>query len=134
MGKLSELTDPDTRPRIHPLSSVHLREDLYRGPHVNEASDLIVSWKRGYRTYLSWRANEWAGDVVADNARRWSGDHVTVDPALVPGVFFCSQTVEASRIGLEDVAPTVLALLGVTPSEAMDGQAVLPGVKSTRRS
>jgi len=35
-----------------------------------------------------------AGPVFEDNVKAWSGDH-TIDPRLVPGVFFCNHAIDA---------------------------------------
>ncbi len=125
MEKLGNLVDLEAEPPVHPLSSVYKREELYRGPWLASAADVVVCWKPGYRTQLSLWQGELPEQVFVDNTRRWSGDHVSMDPELLPGVLFSSLPLADSKAGLEDMAPTVLALLGVSAPADMDGRSLL---------
>ena len=62
--------------------------------------------------------------VFEDNTRRWSGDHI-VDPTLVPGVLFMSRPFRAQQPRMLDLAPTILAALGVPKGPAMEGASLL---------
>ena len=55
------------------------------------------------------------GPFVFDNDKNWSGDHVSVDPDLVKGLFLCNRevTVPEGGFDLRHIAPTALAILGV---------------------
>lgn len=94
------------------------------GPYLDVAPDLLVGYAPGYRA--SWDAvqGKVAGPVVEDNTKRWSGDHC-VDPRRVPGVLFCNQPLEASSASMIDIAPTVLALLGVEAPSYIEGRSLL---------
>ena len=48
-----------------------------------------------------------------------------IDPELVPGVLFSNQRVGAENPGIEDMAPTALALFGVDRPAWMEGAPVL---------
>jgi predicted AlkP superfamily phosphohydrolase/phosphomutase len=63
------------------------REDVYHGPYVREAPDLVIGYNVGYR--VSWdSANGKCGpSIFSDNTKAWSGDHC-IHPDLVPGVLF----------------------------------------------
>ena len=53
----------------------------------------------------------------------WSGGHVSVDPELVRGIFFCNKKVTIPAEGgvhLTHLAPTALKLMGVQVPEAYD--------------
>jgi predicted AlkP superfamily phosphohydrolase/phosphomutase len=97
---------------------------LYRGPYLDAAPDLIIGYNDGYRS--SWEAAvaKTTAEVFADNPKAWSGDHC-VDPNLVPGVLFSNRKVEAEDPGLEDLAPTALALFGIAPPPHMEGKPLL---------
>ncbi|HVX66073.1 MAG TPA: alkaline phosphatase family protein, partial [Bryobacteraceae bacterium] len=97
---------------------------LYRGPYLDAAPDLIIGYSDGYRS--SWEAAvaKTTAQVFADNPKAWSGDHC-VDPHLVPGVLFSNRKVEAEDPGLEDLAPTALALFGIAPPAHMEGTPLL---------
>jgi len=61
------------------------------------------------------------------NLTKWSGDHITVDPELIPGVFFSNRKVTTATPRLIDLAPTILTLLGVPVPAWMDGEALTFG-------
>jgi hypothetical protein len=62
--------------------------------------------------------------VFEDNDKAWCGDHC-VDPRLVPGVLFSNRPFSAADPGIEDMAPTALALFGIQPPPWMEGRSVL---------
>jgi predicted AlkP superfamily phosphohydrolase/phosphomutase len=122
--ELGGLTDP-LLDRLAVLS-VSPREQLYHGPYVEEAPDLIVNCAPGYRT--SWSSSRGvvsAGSLVEDNTRKWSGDHI-IEPALVPGVLLMNRPFRRVTARLVDMAPTILAALGVPAGSAMEGETLLP--------
>jgi predicted AlkP superfamily phosphohydrolase/phosphomutase len=101
------------------------REEVYEGPFINEAPDLVVGFESGYR--VSWVTPlGGAGDgLFEDNTRAWSGDHI-IDPDLVPGILLMNRRFHDSRPNMKDIAPTILAALGVPAPEQMKGQDLLP--------
>jgi hypothetical protein len=53
------------------------------------------------------------GNVFEDNRDVWSGDHCSLDPDLVRGVFFSSKPFHAEGVpGIADVTASVRALVG----------------------
>ncbi len=95
--------------------------EIYRGPYRENAPDVVVGWRVGYRTGWDAAVGRVSDHVIEDNTRSWSGDHC-IDPSLVPGVFFCSRPVPDERPGLVDMAPTILALFGIEPPGYMTGR------------
>ena len=118
--KFQLLRDPDTDEPI--VKKVYRREEIYSGPYFDEAPDMVVGFQRGYR--VSWQTSLGGipPDVIESNDRRWSADHCSVDPDLVPGVFFSSRPIESQSPHITDVAPSVLKRLGITPPAEMDGR------------
>jgi predicted AlkP superfamily phosphohydrolase/phosphomutase len=106
------------------IRRVYSTGDLYRGPYLDAAPDLIVGFSDGYRS--SWEAalGKTTREVFSENAKAWSGDHC-IDPELVPGVLFSNRRVAAENPGIEDMAPTALALFGVDRPAWMEGAPVL---------
>ena len=107
------------------VRSVSTRDQLYRGPYTDDAPDLIVNCAPGYR--ISWssaRGVVSALGVLEDNTRKWSGDHL-IDPALVPGVLLMNRPFRGGGAALVDLAPTILAALGVPAGPAMEGEPLL---------
>jgi len=94
---------------------------LYQGPYVGEAPDLLAGYDHGYRASWDCATGVVSGPVFEDNTKAWSGDH-TVDPRLVPGVLFCNHAIDAEDPGLIDMAPTILRLFGHRPPPHMDGR------------
>ncbi len=120
--KLLALADPQTgQPVLH---DVYLGSDLFRGPHAEDAPDLVVGFKPGYRT--SWHtAIGGAPDaLIEDNNEAWGGDHLC-DASFVPGILFLSRPSGAQSAHLMDIAPTVLRLLGLPPHPEMEGDALV---------
>ena len=60
-------------------------------------------------------------EVIEENTRSWSGDH-SIDPDLVPGIFFSNWRLEDDAPFIGDMAPTVLNLFGLEPRGFHDGR------------
>ena len=107
------------------IRGVRPREEVYWGPYAQESPDLMVHCAQGYR--ISWGSS--MGGVseghFEDNVKTWSGDHI-IDPALVPGVLFMNRPFRGESARLVDLAPTILAALGVPEGPAMEGSSLLP--------
>lgn len=125
--RLGRWEDADGTPVVR---SVYRAADIYHGPAVSEAPDLIIGFSDGYRA--SWQTALGAAPdaLVENNTKKWSGDHL-VDPPLVPGVLFSNIRLDAEDAGLEDLAPTLLHALGMEPdlvrNLGMDGRSLLVG-------
>ncbi len=118
---LLELRDADGT-RV--VREVYYGSDLYRGARVLEAPDLVVGFERGYRVSWQTALGGTDADVITDNTQRWSGDHCSVDPSLVPGILYSSEPLaEGVAPSVLDVAPTVLHLLGVERAD-LEGRPV----------
>ena len=120
--KLTRLPDKDTGEIA--ITNVYAASDIYKGPYLEAAPDLIIGYAKGYRTSWDAAVGKTTARVFEDNTKAWSGDHC-VDPVLVPGVLFSNRKIEAKDPGIEDMAPTALALFGVQVPAWMDGKSVL---------
>jgi predicted AlkP superfamily phosphohydrolase/phosphomutase len=98
--------------------------ELYRGPYLDAAPDLIIGYNDGYRSSWDAAVAKTTATVFDDNRKAWSGDHC-VDPHLVPGVLFSNRKVNAEDPGIEDLAPTALTLFGIAPPPHMEGKPLL---------
>ncbi len=118
--KFSALRDPDTGERV--VRRVYKREEIFKGPYFAEAPDLVVGFHEGYR--VSWQTSLGGipPDIIEPNERRWSADHCSVDPDLVPGVLFSSRPIARDDAAIEDIAPTVLHEFGVAIPGDIDGR------------
>jgi len=116
--RLTAMADPKNGERA--VSRVFRREEVYRRFDPRVIPDLIVTNTRGYR--VSWQSSLGVptASVFEDNLDVWSGDHCSVDPDLVRGIFFSSKPFHADRVpGIADVTASLRALLGApAPAEA----------------
>jgi len=119
IAKFATLRDPDTGDPV--VRRMFKREEIFNGTYFDEAPDIVVGFHEGYR--VSWQTSLGGipPEILEPNERRWSADHCSVDPELVPGIFFCNRPVESGTARIEDVAPTVLRRLGIAPPSDMDG-------------
>jgi len=108
-------------PAVH---SVSRREQIYSGPYMPEAPDLLVNFSPGFR--VSWQSavGGFSQRLFQDNDRFWSGDHI-IDPECVPGILFMNRKAARNHASILDMAPTVLQHLGVAPHAAMEGKSLL---------
>ncbi|MFQ5741201.1 MAG: alkaline phosphatase family protein [Acidobacteriota bacterium] len=112
---------PDPKKGQPAITEVFDRREIYTGPYVENAPDLIVGYHPGYRTSWESVTGKVTPEVFTDNKRAWSGDHC-MDPRKVPGVLFCNRRIEGPDPALVDVAPTVLDLFGVRIPSHMNGK------------
>ncbi len=121
--RLAALTDPKNGRRA--VSRVFKREEVYRRFDPRLIPDLIVANLPGYR--VSWQSSLGVPteSVFEDNKDVWSGDHCSLDPDLVRGVFFSSKPFRAERVpGIADVTASVRALFGGSEIEDAAGKAL----------
>lgn len=121
--ELLELADPGSGERA--VSRVFRREDVYRRFDPRLIPDLIASNRPGYR--VSWQSTLGVPteSVFEDNRDVWSGDHCSLDPDLVRGVFFSSRRFRAEPVpAIADVTASLRALLGAPPSPDAAGKAL----------
>jgi predicted AlkP superfamily phosphohydrolase/phosphomutase len=118
--KLMALVDPETGEK--PVRRVLTREEAYRKFDPNMIPDLFVMNNDGYR--VSWQTSLGGvpKQVFEPNKNVWSGDHCSVDPEIVKGIFFINRKLTSDRAPyIADVYPTVLGALGVKVPYAVDG-------------
>jgi predicted AlkP superfamily phosphohydrolase/phosphomutase len=106
------------------IQRVYATSEIYRGPYLNAAPDMIVGYARGYRTSWDAALGKTSSSVFEDNLKAWCGDHC-VDPSLVPGVIFSNLKLDSADPGIEDMAPTALRLFGIEPPPWMEGKPVI---------
>lgn len=121
--KLANLHDESvggaSLPRV--IERVYTSEELYHGPCVAEAPDLVVGFKPGYRTSWQTAVGGCPEGLIEDNHESWSGDHL-VDPSHVPGVFFANCPILAKEASVADIAPTILRFLALPLPPEMEGK------------
>ncbi len=122
--QLLALRDPLTGQA--PIARIAPRESLYQGPWVHLAPDLILDPPRdGWHPWENMVIRAGPGPALFGDTYPITGNHASRGILAVVGPDVQAGPWPAAR--LEDLAPTLLHLLGLTPPSAMDGR-VLPGV------
>lgn len=112
--ELSSILDPKTKEPI--FSHVYMKDDVYWGDRLENAPDIIVVASKGYHisgvigtqdTLV--KPNNWKAE------NKLEGIFIASGPTIKKGY-------NIANISILDLAPTILALHGVTVSKQMDGQ------------
>lgn len=116
-AKLECFVDEETGGK--PFQKVFLKNELYSGPNLENAPDMVIREDGRYAFKV-----EWSGRVSSPATQHGclkSGSHRPEGILLCSGASF----VEGKMIdeaGICDVAPTLLALIGLPPGTDMDGK------------
>ncbi len=115
IDKLKQVRDPENGKQI--IDHVYTKEELFSGPHLAEAPDLMVHAPRGYMV-VPWKSVD--NKLVSRSV--WSGKHSTRGLLAIkgPGVHK-GKVCEASVV---DVAPTILYVMGMPIPADMDGNVI----------
>ena len=75
---------PDNRPVFQ---HVYFREEVFHGPYIPMAPDLVMGYASGYRASAETGLGKWKSEALTANNDHWHADHC-IDPEVVPGVIF----------------------------------------------
>lgn len=119
---LESEVDPATG--IKPVHRVYTRDDLYHGYDPNKLPDMRAANGENYR--ISWQdtLGGLSTQVFEDNDRVWSGDHCSLDPQFVRGILLVNRKLTVENPGIIDIAPSILAELGLQPAGQVDGRVI----------
>ena len=123
----------DDKEQTHPVREVYDSTEVYSGPYVAEAPDLIIGFQPGHRAGWLSVTGGVSTDEIEDNVRPWSGDH-NFNPPDVPGMLFSNRSITAEKPSIMDIGPTVLDLFGVPVPPHCDGSSLMPAVASESRA
>jgi predicted AlkP superfamily phosphohydrolase/phosphomutase len=118
---LAAWKDPQTGQPV--VSAAQLREEVYAGPHLEAAPDLIVGYNRGYRASWATTSGQVPAALLEDNREPWSGDHC-MDARAVPGILVANRPLRERSAGLRDLTVTVLHAFGVQAPPQMKGRSI----------
>jgi predicted AlkP superfamily phosphohydrolase/phosphomutase len=99
-----------------PVSAVHRREELYDGPRVGHAPDLVVEMVEGWSTKAS---IDEKGSLVVEGGQadhRREGIFLLIAEGIPPQGGLTAH--------IEDMAPTFMAYMGVEEHPPMDGRSI----------
>ena len=108
--RLETLKDPRNDAAV--VVEVHDANVIYQGLHQPAMPDLVVGYNEGYRASWSTALGGVPKDVIEDNVKKWSGDHL-IQPALVPGVLFTSFKPERDIVSIGEVPLLIHETLGL---------------------
>ncbi len=120
---LAAMEDPETGERI--VLRVWRREELYHGPFLDQAPDLVIEWA-DYRYWGRGRYDIWSAPVFEDRKTLDFSELPLTGTHRPDGIFITSGPgVKAgAKIGgarLVDLAPTILGVLGLPVPGYLDG-------------
>ncbi len=114
---LYQLRDPATNQPM--IDKVYRREEIYTGPHLHEAPDLFCMPRNlRYSAFglLQFPSNKWLEPTFdRTGGHRMDGVLILRGPGVRPGY-------RLDSANIVDLAPTILALMGVPIPSDMDGQ------------
>jgi len=124
VDKLGALTDPDTGESI--VTRVYRRQELYEGPYVEDAPDLLIGWK-DYSYYTSVAPMQEADEIFGSHVHIDCSEYKHVGTHRLGGTFIAmGQGIKKGGVitgaGICDVAPTILYMLDIPIPNDMDGQ------------
>jgi predicted AlkP superfamily phosphohydrolase/phosphomutase len=124
--KLKELKDPRTDEPV--IKRILRREEIFHGPYVNEAPDLILDW---WETSHFSTSHSFPEDMLRpaveirerkpSTRAEWGGTHRRDGILIAHGEAF-KKDAEIQGAQLIDMAPTILYLMGQPVPEDMDGR------------
>jgi predicted AlkP superfamily phosphohydrolase/phosphomutase len=115
--RVAAFTDPRTRRR--PVARIWRREEVFKGKHAEDAPDLLLEAAPLYSLTHARSAVEPADWLSGDH--RVDGVFAAAGPAVDRAAF-------PDAAALVDLAPTILAAVGVAPSVRHAGSALRPVV------
>ncbi|MBN1586583.1 MAG: alkaline phosphatase family protein [Candidatus Omnitrophica bacterium] len=119
IADLEALVDPESEEDV--IRKVYRRHEIYSGPWVPFAPDLVVGFQEGYRTSWQTALGGIPAEVFEPNLAKWSGDHCSYDPEITAGMLLSNRKV-LDDPHIMDLAPTVLQLVGAPGGQTMQGR------------
>ena len=120
--RLLAVRDPKNGSQV--ISHVYPAKDVYSGPLVDQAPDLLIGYAYGYRGSWQTAIGQYTKTLIDDNDGKWSGDHC-IDYVHVPGILLSNQAVRSPSPALSDLGPTILADFGLKKPKEMTGSSIL---------
>lgn len=118
MSALRELSDPHTGARL--VEHVYRGEDYYDGPFAQNVPDIIVMMQPDYGG--SYRLGRYSSIVTELQTHSHRGNHRMEGIFAANGAEIAHQEQPLPNLDIEDVAPTVLHLMGLPVPNDMDGR------------
>jgi len=119
IARLNEVRDPQNGRKV--IVQAYDSEEIYSGPYLALAPDIIVGYESGYRISDEAALGKFPREVFSNRRNKWSADHC-MDPQRVPGVLLVNRGIDVENPGLWDLAPTILQAFGLKAPSEMTGK------------
>jgi predicted AlkP superfamily phosphohydrolase/phosphomutase len=121
--RLLRLEDPDSGERV--VEAVHHRDEVYSGPFVADAPDLLIHWKD--YAYFTKKGIDRAGQIFSSDLTLDASNFPHTGTHRIDGIFLargaCIRPGQwLSDLRIVDVAPSLLYLQGAAIPNDMDGR------------
>lgn len=120
--KILRLEDPNTGKCM--VERICRKEELYTGPYIDDAPDLIIQW-RDY-AYFTKKGIDQGVDVFSENLMIDASEYPHTGTHRLEGIYVAKgpniNKAQKTSARIIDLAPTILQLLGVTCPENLDGR------------
>jgi predicted AlkP superfamily phosphohydrolase/phosphomutase len=93
------------------INKVYKKEEIFWGKYVDATPDLYLGFNKGYRASWQTALGAVPGELVEDNLKKWSGDHL-IDPSFIPGVIFSNRKIKKESTSIYDICPTIFKICG----------------------
>jgi predicted AlkP superfamily phosphohydrolase/phosphomutase len=120
--KLDRLVDPDTGEKV--VSKIYLKKDLYHGPYVEFAPDIVFELKG--MSYLT--QENIGGHHLFESSGFETGSHRREGILIMKGTHF-KQGLICKNASILDLTPTILYLLSLHVDNDMDGKVLMESFK-----
>ncbi len=107
--KLKEWRDEKYNKPI--INDVYSREEIFWGDYADSTPDLYIGFNIGYRASWQTAVGAVPKDLIEDNLKKWSGEHL-FDPNLIPGILFSNKEIKKENPSIYDITPTILKIIG----------------------
>lgn len=120
-GKLDQTVDPATGLLV---GRAVLATAAYRGELMSRSPDIIMAYTPGTRVSDTSILGGFAREVFTPRTNKWAADHC-MEPSKIPGVLLSSHPLGRADPAIWDLAPTILAALGIDYSSGnFDGSSL----------
>ncbi len=119
---LESVKDPQTGEKV--VRRVYAAAEAYHGPLAGGGPDLIVGYRRGYRSSAASSLGKLPKPLFTDNRDKWGGDHC-MDPEEVPGILLSNRKIASPAPRLCDLTATILEYFGAPREPGMIGRSLL---------
>ena len=118
ISKLLDFKDPETEDHI--IEAVYKKEEVYSGPYLDEAPDIVFLLKRGYSLTTSLDLSAPVVEKISSpfGTHHMEGIFLVYGPGIKKGYKF-----EAANI--VDITPTILHVFGLPIPDDMDGRVLM---------